>query len=89
MAIAKPVFDKLTPAQQAELRAATQEAIDIQIGKSAKDEFDALETFKAAKLRIVEPDVAAFRTAVREQYRKSGMSDKWKPGLMERVDAVR
>ena len=51
VAIAKPVFDKLTPAQQAELRAATLEAIDIQIGKSAKDELDALETFKAAKLK--------------------------------------
>ena len=89
VAIAKPVFDKLTPAQQAELRAATQEAIEIQITKSAKDELDALETFKAAKLRIVEPDVASFRTAVRDQYKKSGMSDKWKPGLMERVDAVR
>ena len=34
LAIAKPFFDKLTPAQQAELRAAAREAADVQIAKT-------------------------------------------------------
>jgi TRAP-type transport system periplasmic protein len=87
--MAKPVFDKLTPAQQTELRAAVREAMDWQIANSAKDEQDALESFRGANIKIVEPDVAAFRNAVREQYRKSGLMEKWKPGLIERVDAIR
>jgi TRAP-type C4-dicarboxylate transport system substrate-binding protein len=89
VAIAKPTFDKLTPAQQTELRAAVRESMDWQITQSAKDEQDALESFKSTNIRIVEPDVAAFRAAVREQYRKSGLMEKWKPGLVDRVDAIR
>jgi TRAP-type C4-dicarboxylate transport system substrate-binding protein len=89
VAIAKPFFDKLTPEQRTELRAATRAAVEVQIANSAKDEEDAIGTFKAANIRIVEPDVAAFRTAVMEQYRKAGLMDKWTPGLLARVEAVR
>jgi tripartite ATP-independent transporter DctP family solute receptor len=89
VAIAKPFFDKLTPEQRTELRAATRAAMEVQIANSAKDEEDAIGTFKAANIRIVEPDVAAFRTAVMEQYRKAGLMDKWTPGLLARVEAVR
>ena len=80
IAIAKPFFDKLTPEQQAELRAAAREAADAQIQKTIKDEKDAIETFKQASIKIVEPDVAAFRAAVLEQYKQAGLMEKWKPG---------
>ncbi|MHB2165590.1 DctP family TRAP transporter solute-binding subunit [Alsobacter sp. R-9] len=89
IAIAKPVFDKLTPDQQAELRAAAREAADMQIAKTLKDEKDAIDTFKAAGIVVVEPDVAAFKAAVMEQYKKAGLMDKWKPGLQARVEAVK
>ena len=89
LAIAKPVFDKLTPDQQAELRAAAREAADMQIAKTLKDEKDAIETFKAAGITVVEPDVAAFKAAVMEQYKKAGLMDKWKPGLQARIEAVK
>jgi TRAP-type transport system periplasmic protein len=89
LAIAKPFFDKLTPEQQAELKAAAREATDVQIAKTLKDERDAIDAFKSANIKIVEPDVAAFRAAVLEQYRKANLMEKWKPGLVARIEAVK
>ena len=89
IAIAKPVFDKLTPDQQAELRAAAKDAAEAQIAKTLADEMAAIETFKAANIKIVEPDIPAFRAAVLEQYKKADLMAKWKPGLMERIEAVK
>jgi tripartite ATP-independent transporter DctP family solute receptor len=88
-AIAKPAFDKLTPAQQAELRAAAREAADFEIAKTLEDEKSAADTFRAAGIKIVEPDIPAFRAAVMEQYKESGMMARWKPGLAEKVEAIR
>ena len=89
IAITKPVFDKLTPAQQTELRAAAREAADTQIAKTLQDEKSALDTFRAANIRISEPDAGVFRTAVFKEYEAAGMTAKWKPGLMARVQAVK
>ena len=89
LAIAKPFFDKLTPAQQAELRAAAREAADMQIAKTLLDEKSALDTFRAANIRISEPDATAFRTVVLKEYDSSGMVAKWKPGLLARIQAVK
>jgi TRAP-type C4-dicarboxylate transport system substrate-binding protein len=89
LAIAKPFFDKLTPAQQAELRTAAREAADMQIAKTLLDEKAALDTFRAANIRISEPDAAAFRTVVLKEYDNSGMAAKWKPGLLARIQAVK
>jgi len=89
IAIAKPVYDKLTPAQQAELRAASREAADMQVAKTLADEKSAVDTFKAANIRISEPDAAAFRSVVFKEYEASGMTAKWKPGLLARIQAVK
>ena len=89
LAIAKPVFDKLTPAQQAELRAAAREAADMEISKTLLDEKSALETFRQANIRISEPDPTSFRAAVLAEFQASGISAKWKPGLMARVQAIK
>lgn len=89
IAIAKPAFDKLTPDQQKELRAAAAAAAKVQIEKTLADEKSAADAFKAAGITISEPDVAAFRTAVMEQYKKAGLFEKWKPGLIDRIEAVK
>jgi tripartite ATP-independent transporter DctP family solute receptor len=89
LAIAKPVFDKLTPAQQAELRAAAREAADMEISKTLLDEKSALETFRQANIRISEPDPTSFRAAGLAEFQASGLSAKWKPGLMARVQAIK
>lgn len=89
IAIAKPAFDKLTPAQQAELYAAAREAADMQIAKTLADERAAIETFRAANIRISEPDASTFRAAVFKEYEATGMTGKWKPGLMARIQAIK
>ena len=89
IAIAKPVFDKLTPAQQGELRAASREAADMQIAKTLADEKAAIDTFKAANIRISEPDAGAFRSVVFKEYESAGMTAKWKPGLLARIQNVK
>ena len=89
IAIAKPVFDKLAPDQQAELRAAARDAVEQQIVKTLADEKAALDLFRQNNIKITEPDVAAFRKAVMAEYQSAGLVAKWKPGLIERVEAVR
>jgi TRAP-type transport system periplasmic protein len=89
IAIAKPFFDKLTPEQQTELRAASKTAAAAQIIKTLEDEKSAIETFKQANIKIVEPDIAAFRATVFEEYKKADVMSKWKPGLFERIEAVK
>ena len=89
IAVSKPFFDKLPPDQQSAIRAAAKEAAEFQIAGSRKDELDALDEFrKDSKLKVVEPDVAAFKAAVQAEYKASGLMDKWKPGLLNRIDAV-
>jgi len=89
IAMAKPAFDKLTPAQQTELRAVAREAADMQIAKTLADEKSALDTFRAANIRISEPDVSVFQAAVFKEYEAAGMTAKWKPGLLARIQAVK
>lgn len=88
IAMARPAFDKLTPAQQAELREASREAANVQITRTLADEKAAIDTFKAANIRISEPDAAVFRAAVFKEYEAAGMAGKWKPGLVARIQAV-
>ena len=88
IAMAEPAFDKLSPAQQSELRAASREAADAQIAKTLADEKAAIDTFKAANIRISEPDAGLFRAVVFKEYEAAGMTAKWKPGLIARVQAI-
>lgn len=89
LAMAKPAFDKLTPAQQTEMRAVAREAADMQIAKTLADEKSALDTFRAANIRISEPDVSVFQAAVFKEYEAAGMTAKWKPGLLARIQNVK
>jgi tripartite ATP-independent transporter DctP family solute receptor len=89
LAMAKPAFDKLTPAQQTELRAASREAADMQIAKTLADEKSAVDTFKAANIRVSEPDASVFQATVFKEYEAAGMTAKWKPGLLARIQAVK
>jgi tripartite ATP-independent transporter DctP family solute receptor len=89
IAMAKPAFDKLTPAQQTELRAVAREAADMQIAKTLADEKSAIDTFRAANIRISEPDASLFQVAVAKEYEAAGMTAKWKPGLLARIQNVK
>lgn len=89
IAMAKSSYDKLSPAQQTELRAAAREATDAQMAATLRDEQDALETFKKGGITIVEPKLDAFRVAVMKEYEADGLLAKWKPGLIARIQAIK
>jgi TRAP-type transport system periplasmic protein len=89
VAIAKPVFDRLTADQQRELRSIARSTVETQIARTLAEEQEAVEAFRAAGIRIVEPDVDAFRTAVFAEYRRQNLMERWKRGALERIEAVR
>ena len=47
-----------------------------------------MDFFKAQGLKVITPDVAAFRKTVQEKYLKSDMAKVWPKGLLERINAV-
>lgn len=89
IAIAKPVFDRLTADQQRELRAVARSAAETQIARTLAEEQEAIEAFRTAGIRIVEPDLDAFRTAVFAENRRQNLTERWKRGALERIEAVR
>jgi tripartite ATP-independent transporter DctP family solute receptor len=88
-AIAKPWWDKLTPAQQAALRKAAAESARFADDNRLAEEKSAIDFFVKAGLKITTPDLNAFRASVDKQYQESGLVAQWKPGLKDAILAVK
>ena len=88
-AIAKPFWDKLSPAQQDALRKAAQASSKFNDDSRIAEEKQLVDFFTKAGLKVSTPDLAAFRTSVDKQYAESGLAAKWMPGLRDKVNAVK
>jgi TRAP-type transport system periplasmic protein len=88
-AVAKPYWDKLSAPQQAVLRKAAAEATEFNDRSRLAEEKDMVDFFVKAGLKVTTPDIGAFRASVEKQYTEAGLSQKWAPGLMEKIGAVR
>jgi TRAP-type C4-dicarboxylate transport system substrate-binding protein len=88
LVIAKPTWDAMTPEQQASVQAAATAAIDFSQGKHIEQEATLLDKFKGAGLNIYEPDVAAFRAHVQEQYLNSELAKSWEEGVIDKINAL-
>lgn len=88
-AIAKPFWDKLTPAQQEAIRKAARESATANDNGKLAEEKEMVAFFQKAGLKIATPDLAAFRASVDKQYTESGLAAKWQPGLKDKVLAVK
>jgi TRAP-type C4-dicarboxylate transport system substrate-binding protein len=88
-AVAKPFWDKLSPAQQEALRKAARESSKFHDDNRVAEEKELGDFFIKAGLKVTTPDVAAFRVSVDKQYQESGLAAKWQPGLKEKIMAVR
>jgi tripartite ATP-independent transporter DctP family solute receptor len=84
-AIAKPVWDKLTPAQQEVMRKHARTAADFNDKGRLQDEKEMVAFFEKAGLKVTTPDLAAFKASVDKQYAEAGLSQKWQAGLAERI----
>ena len=51
-------------------------------------EKELVETFKGKGLKIYEPDVAAFRKHVQEQYLASDLAKGWPAGMVDKINAL-
>ena len=87
-AIARPVFEKLTPEQQATLKAAAKEAAATEASRTLADEKAALAAFEKAGITVSKPDLAPFRANAAKLYSEEGYDKKWQPGLKEKIDAT-
>jgi tripartite ATP-independent transporter DctP family solute receptor len=89
LAVAKPVWDKLSPAQQEAMRKHARSAAEFNDKSRLKDEKELVEFFRNGGLKVTEPDIAAFKASVDKQYQEAGLAQKWQAGLLQRINDVK
>jgi TRAP-type C4-dicarboxylate transport system substrate-binding protein len=88
LVVSKPAWDGMTPEQQSAFQAAATAAIDMSQQKHLEREAALVEQFKGLGLNIYEPDVAAFRAHVQEQYLNSDLAKAWPEGIVETINGL-
>ncbi len=88
LTISKTAWDALGADRQAKVQAAADKAIGFSTEKHLTREKELAESFKSRGLKLYEPDVAAFRTHVQEQYLKSDLAKDWPTGMLDKINAL-
>jgi tripartite ATP-independent transporter DctP family solute receptor len=86
--IALKKWQSLSPAQQQKLQAAADKFAAAITAQAQKDESELVAFFKQQGLEVYTPDVAAFRKHVLDVYAKSKFAADWKPGMLDRINAL-
>ena len=87
-AITTKKWNAMTPAQQKTVQGAADRFADAITAQMEKDETDMAAFFKAQGLDVYAPDVVAFRKHVLDVYSKSKFAKDWRPGMLERINAL-
>ncbi len=85
--VSEQSYQSLTPAQRTILADAAREAGDYQNKVLADDEKAQLELVKSKGMKVVDPDVAAFRAATEDVYKK--FEKTWGSGFYQRLRDAR
>ncbi len=88
LAIAKAVFDALTPEQQAAVQAAADDASEYGRQNQLATEGELVAFLKGEGMAVYEPDLAAFRTQVQAMYLDSEFAQSWPEGVLEKINAL-
>jgi tripartite ATP-independent transporter DctP family solute receptor len=88
IAMSKEVFDGLSEEQQATVMEAAAAAAESGRQAQLKKEEELVSFLEEQGLEIYEPDVAAFRAHVQEQYLNSDASADWPEGVLEKINAL-
>ena len=88
LAVSKKAWERLTPAQQAKLRAEADRIFDASAAKYDAQEKDAIEFFKKEGKQVYTPDQAAFRAFAQKKYLEKYAND-WPKGALERINEVK
>jgi tripartite ATP-independent transporter DctP family solute receptor len=86
--IAKPVWDKLSPAQQAVVQAAATQAAKANQDARLADEQSVAANLKTRGLQVDSIDLTPFRALADKVYAGSDMAKSWDPSWLKRVAAA-
>ena len=86
--MAKPVWDKLSPAQQKMVQAAADAAAKSNQDARLADEQSVAASLKTRGLEVDSPDLAPFRAVADKVYAGSDMAKGWDTAWMKRVEAA-
>ena len=89
LTIGKKVWDKFTPAQQATLQKAADDACELGRQRQLKLEAELEVFFKEKGLKVYAPDVDAFRKKVQADYLASKFAKDWPAGMVEKINAIK
>ncbi|WP_425073957.1 TRAP transporter substrate-binding protein DctP [Sagittula sp. S175] len=88
VAFSKAVWDTLTEEQQAAVQKAADDAAESGRQAQLQKEADLVSFLEEQGLEIYEPDVAAFRAHVQEQYKGSEFAAAWPEGVLDAINAL-
>ena len=88
LTISNTAWNAMSAEQQAEVQAAADAAIAFSTEKHIAREGELAEKFKAAGLKIYEPDQEAFRSHVQQQYLASELAKAWPEGMVDKINAI-
>ncbi|MFZ7093123.1 TRAP transporter substrate-binding protein DctP [Primorskyibacter sp. 2E233] len=88
VAFSKAVWDEMTPEQQEAVQAAADAAAESGRQAQLKKEADLVAFLEDKGLSIYEPDLAAFRNHVQQQYVGSEFAASWPEGVLEKINAL-
>lgn len=89
LSISSKTFNAMKPEQQQKVKVAAEAAARYNNANRVKDEAELIDFFKAQGMKVVTPDVAAFRKTVQDKYSSSEMAKQWPKGLLQRINDVK
>ena len=88
LTLSKRVWDRMTPAQQAAVQKAANDAAESARQRQLALEGELEAFFKEKGLKVYTPNLEAFRKQVQEAYLKSDLAKNWEKGALERINAL-
>lgn len=88
LGVRKALWDGLTPAQKDKLAKAIDDLCAAVTAEHVKEENQLATFFRSRGLEVYEPDRKAFRDHALNVVRNSKYVKEWKPGMLERINAL-
>lgn len=88
VAFSKAVWDGLTAEQQVTLQAAADAAAESGRQSQLQKEEDLVSFLREQGMEVYEPDLAAFRSHVQQQYVGSKFAESWPEGVLDKINAL-
>jgi TRAP-type transport system periplasmic protein len=88
LTVAKPVWDKMSPEQQAAFQTAANEAIAWSTEQHQKREQELGAFMEEQGLKLYTPNVDAFREYAQKMYLESELAKDWPEGMLDRINSL-